>query len=111
FPYSVAGGGGEFVTLAKGGLPLGMFESMPYESETIDIHANDHLYFYTDGVTEAMNSDLDEYGEDRFKKAISATLNRTVKEQKSSLLADIHTFTGAEPQSDDLTLMVLRRAD
>ncbi len=109
FPYKVVKGQQDFVRLTAGGLPLGMFEHADYQSETIDIQPNDLLVFYSDGVTEAMDKKFEEYGENRFREAILANVNRTINEMRENIVKDIQHFVGSEPQSDDLTLMLARR--
>ncbi len=109
FPYKVTKGDEEFFRLTAGGLPLGMFDHAEYKSETIDVHPNDLLIFYSDGVTEAMDQKYQEYGENRFRECIVANVSRSIQDMKKSIVDDIQQFVGSEPQSDDLTLMLARR--
>jgi phosphoserine phosphatase RsbU/P len=68
------------------------------------------LLIYTDGMTEARNSAGEEYGIQRVKNA--ATLSRTATPDSliSGCLSDLHNFTAGTKQTDDLTLLAIRRA-
>lgn len=109
FPYLVRKSDPEFVRLTAGGLPLGMFENAEYKSETVNVESDDLLVFYSDGVTEAMNKKFEEYGENRFRECILKYVDNDVNDLKGKVIDDIQEFIGSEPQSDDLTLMVLKR--
>jgi sigma-B regulation protein RsbU (phosphoserine phosphatase) len=100
---------GERVFLDRGGLLLGMFEGVHYEEGTIDLSPGDRVFFYTDGVTEAMNGEGAEYGEERFCKLVEELPTRlTAAQMTRSILDDLYTFLdGGEPQ-DDVTVMALR---
>jgi sigma-B regulation protein RsbU (phosphoserine phosphatase) len=108
-PYVVNAASDDLRQLAAGGLPLGMFEDLPYQSETVTLHPGDHVLMYTDGVTEAMNPAMEEYGDVRFLKNVRRSLGLPLRELRESIHGDVHAFTGAEPQSDDLTFLLLRR--
>ena len=75
---------------------------------TLKLNYNDIVIYYTDGITEAMNSDKEEYGDDRFLNAIRKTPKFDIYEFKKLLLKDIYDFIGDEPLSDDLTMVILK---
>lgn len=75
---------------------------------TLKLNYNDIVIYYTDGITEAMNSEKEEYGEERFFKAIKDTPKFDIHEFKKLLLKDLWDFIGEEPLSDDLTMVVLK---
>ncbi len=109
YPFCINGRTKDVLALAEGGLPLGMFPNATYQEGTMVVRPDDLLVFYTDGVTEAKNKTFADYGDDRFKKCIEQFSTLDAKSVKTSILSDIHSFTGAEPQSDDLTLLVVKR--
>ncbi len=109
YPFCVNGKTKDVLALAEGGVPLGMFPNATYKEGTMVIRPNDLLVFYTDGVTEAKNKTFADYGDDRFKNCIERFVALDATGVKTSILSDIHSFTGAEPQSDDLTLLVVKR--
>lgn len=64
---------------------------------------------YTDGVTEAQEEDGNFFGEDRLKKVIDENLDKSALIIEDKILSALSNFTGDAPQSDDLTLMIIRR--
>ena len=67
------------------------------------------MILYTDGITDAMNSDEEFYGENK----LIDFLNNHNSENKivTKLLEDINKFTGSEEQFDDMTLVILNKHD
>lgn len=109
YPLCVNGRTNDLRTLAEGGLPLGMFPNATYAEGSMIVRPEDLLVFYTDGVTEAKNKTFADYGDERFKQLVERLAPLDASTVKNSILSDIHAFTGAEPQSDDLTLLVVKR--
>jgi sigma-B regulation protein RsbU (phosphoserine phosphatase) len=95
--------------LGASGMPLGMMDGGDYKAETVKLEPNDTIVLYTDGVTEAMDKSEELYGEDRFRKCISASLGSNVTDVKDKVMIDVREFVGLEPASDDITLLVARR--
>ncbi len=95
--------------LKAGGLPLGMFDFAEFQEETIQLSPAEGMVLYTDGVTEAMDRTFSEYGEDRLRKQILEAASGSVNFLKERILTDIEKFVAGEPQSDDLTFVVLKR--
>ena len=94
--------------LSSGGIPLGILENAPYESEITTLQAGDLLAIFTDGVTEAENIRQEEYGEVRFMVLLYANQTMTPPVLLNTILADIEHFVGNTPQHDDITLILLR---
>ena len=96
------------------GFPVGI--ALPDETlfrksislEKIKLKKDDMLVIYTDGVTEAMNERREQYGEDRLIAAIKKFGNRHPAEFIESLERDIKSFTGGEPQNDDITVVAIK---
>jgi len=97
------------IPLTSGGLPLGMFDFAEFQQETVTLDPKDTLILYTDGVTEAMNRSEKEYGEDRLLQAVERAGDKSAHEVKEAIVTDVDKFVAGEPQSDDLTVMVLKR--
>lgn len=98
----------------QGIMPEGMALGLPpelYYVQELDVKMapGDLLVFYTDGVTEAMNAKEEEYGEDRFMDSIHRHASGPFDKLIESLLNEIQDFCGDFEQSDDITLMILRR--
>lgn len=109
FPFLLRSSNAEVTKLSAGGLPLGMFDHAEYRSEIVPIDPESVLVLYSDGVTEAMNPRQEEYGDDRFIRCLTKNLDKDARTLRQTTVADIQKFVGTEPQSDDLTLMVVKR--
>jgi len=96
------------------GIPLGL--TLPDEIsfrdslqvDRLKLKKDDVLVIYTDGVTEAMNSRNEQYGNDRLTKFIREHSTLTPTEFAAALDQDIISFTGNAPQNDDITLVVIK---
>ena len=76
-----------------------------FSEHEIDMASGSRVFFYSDGVTEAINSSLEEYGPGRILKHLN---NQTATVQ--SLLNDVHVFTAGYPESDDVTVVMIAAA-
>jgi sigma-B regulation protein RsbU (phosphoserine phosphatase) len=68
------------------------------------------ILFYTDGVTEAMDREHRQFGEDRLEEIIVKHAFAKPGHFKNILKGEIESFTGNEPQSDDITYVIVQRA-
>jgi len=94
--------------LEAGGVVLGLFEAATFEQEELMLEQGDVLLAFSDGVTEAMNSESEEFTDDRLIACANAHLGETPQQVLDALLADVHTFCAGEPQSDDVTAVLVR---
>ena len=102
--------------ILKPGLMLAGMEYIRYKQQTVQLRKGDILFLYTDGVTEAMDKDENQYGEDRLKKILSFgekysegfTENQIAESVCKAVRADIEQFTDGAEQSDDITMLCIR---
>jgi len=96
---------------SNGGIAFGMLDMVfPYQSDTIVLQPGERLLLYTDGVTEAMNSDGMQYDtSDTLKKFMLRNRPAAAETFINALMADVAQFTGSAPQSDDITALYLLR--
>jgi phosphoserine phosphatase RsbU/P len=76
---------------------------------TVPLERDDCLVLYTDGVTEALNSDGDEFGLDRMSQSVRASATEGTPAVVKTIIEDVRNFTGANPQNDDITLIAIRK--
>lgn len=101
--------------LEKGGVMLGMFpndvlsEISEFEQETIQLGSGDVVLFYTDGVTETINTDGDLYEEERLEAVAQRVKGESADQICQAIYDDVIAFQGEAEQFDDLTLMVLKK--
>jgi serine phosphatase RsbU (regulator of sigma subunit) len=76
--------------------------------ETIQLERGDKLFFYSDGITEAMNEKRDEYGEERLMAMAERTNGLSAEQSRDAVMADVAEFLGTVHPQDDQTLVVLQ---
>jgi sigma-B regulation protein RsbU (phosphoserine phosphatase) len=99
---------GTVIRLEPGGTVIGLIENADYVQGSVEICPGDILVAFTDGISEAMNLDDEEWGEDRLLEASSTSRAATAQELLEQLFEAATQFAGAAPQHDDMTLVVLR---
>ena len=90
------------------GMPLGLFDGIPYESFQKQLVPGDMLYTYTDGVSEAMNSDGELFGEGRLKETLCLHSDLNPRSLCVAMRRAITDFTLDCEQSDDITMLALK---
>jgi sigma-B regulation protein RsbU (phosphoserine phosphatase) len=99
----------EIIKLEKGGIILGVTKTpFPYESENIELKHDDVIILYTDGVTEAMNAEEEEFSDRRLESLSLKLSEKSAAEILNSIQDEINTFTYGTPQSDDITIIALK---
>ena len=81
------------------------FEGIKYRQDEFDLNPGDSLFVYTDGVTEATNSNNELFGEERLLTSINKNKDSVPVEILPELRKDIDEFVGTAPQFDDITMM------
>ena len=100
---------GDVAPVESTGFPLGIFDTGPYEARTIDLAPGDTLFLFTDGLSEARNRSDQEYGTDRIADFLRENPGLPPQDLAAACLRDVNSFLDGEPQTDDLTMMVLRK--
>lgn len=76
---------------------------------SVPLERDDCLVLYTDGVTETLNSEGDEYGVDRMMQSVRASANDGASAIVKTIIEDVREFTGSVPQNDDITVIAIRK--
>jgi sigma-B regulation protein RsbU (phosphoserine phosphatase) len=100
---------GRVTELDQRGIVLGAFEEIRLEEQRLDLAPGDALILYTDGVTEALNGDGEEFGEDRLAAVIAASRDASADETIGAICGALAAFTGGAEPADDVTVVVVRR--
>ena len=90
------------------GMPLGLFDGLPYDVYTLQLEAGDMLYAYTDGVTEAMDSEGNLFGEDRLMETLYNYVDFNPRSVGVGVRRAITDYTLDCEQSDDITMLILK---
>ena len=95
------------------GMVVGIDSGSVFDRITVDfavpLEHNDCLVLYTDGVTETLNSEGDEYGVDRMMQSVRASANDGAQAIVKRIIEDMREFTGSVPQNDDITVIAIRK--
>ena len=100
-----ADGTAEYLKI-KHSLVLSASRKARYTAVDLQLKKNDKIILYTDGVTEAMNCSKQLFGEEQLLKTLSSH-NASPEETVHLIRSEVSAFAGAEPQNDDITLLVL----
>jgi len=107
-PLVIAGRDGRAVMrLAAGGPPVGLLPQAQYQSSTVDLVGGGLLVLFTDGVSEAMNSREEEWGEASLIAAVKDSERRDPTGIVESVFRSADAFAGEAPQHDDMTIVVV----
>ncbi|PYJ26033.1 MAG: hypothetical protein DME91_00795 [Verrucomicrobia bacterium] len=95
------------------GMVVGIDSGNVFDRLTSDfavaLERDDCLVLYTDGVTEALNSEGDEFGLDRMAQSVRGSATGGAPAIVKKVIEDVRTFTGANPQNDDITLIAIHK--
>jgi sigma-B regulation protein RsbU (phosphoserine phosphatase) len=107
-PMVYRAGTGEIEELGTTGIALGVMDTAIYTEQGCGLSPGDILLLYTDGITEADSEAEGMFGEERLRNGLIRYHNLPSREIMDSVLHDVRAFTAGYPQSDDMTLMVLK---
>lgn len=100
--------GGEVIRLDKGGLILGIMQGIKYQTGEERVGTGDLLYLFTDGVSEALNSEGEQFTEERLEQVLRSNSTFTASEILESIRKEIALFVGDSPQSDDIAQVCVK---
>ena len=108
-PLLVRAADGSVVELDPPGVVLGVLEDVELVEESLQLGPGDALVMFTDGVTEAINEEGRQFGEERLKELLVDTSGHGAGDLVDLIDAAVQAFAGECPQFDDFTLVVLKR--
>jgi phosphoserine phosphatase RsbU/P len=94
--------------LTTGGLICGLFPTATYDEETVALRTGDVLVIFSDGISEALNAEGEEFGDDRIQACIERLPHDNVQAMLDGLVSTVREFASGTVQSDDMTAVVLR---
>lgn len=100
---------GKIEWLEKGGMPLGVVETLNLANNFLQIKKGDHLLFYTDGVTDAQSADGTLFGEERLFNVLNLYKDMPYPSLIESVDGKLSEFRGDAPPSDDITFLSIQR--
>jgi len=95
--------------MPRGSMVLGMMPNVPFAEQQADFEVGDTVVVYSDGVSEAMNEAEDFFGDERLQALVVETAGMSAADAGAHILMRLSAFVGDAVQSDDVSLLVLRR--
>ncbi len=95
--------------LDKGGTALGMLESFPYEEDVISLAPGDTIIMFSDGISEAMDANRQQFGAERLEAIIRQNVASSAGTIIGKIVEAAQWHAGLAPQADDMTLLVIKR--
>ncbi len=108
-PYRIGPGGLAEPLEQTGGTPLGMFQWNQYGAGMVQLNPGDALFLYTDGVPEATNVEVEDFTDGRLLEVLREAATLPSREMIDTVNSRLMAFTAGAPQSDDITMMAIRR--
>jgi sigma-B regulation protein RsbU (phosphoserine phosphatase) len=94
--------------LSTGSMLLGAFDFAEYHGQKTKLEPNDVLVVFSDGVTEAVNTTNQLFGDRRLEQLVKESAGLSAKDIKDRIEREVLTFTRGLPQGDDITLIALK---
>lgn len=106
--YLRADSDSEFRQLTSGGLVAGAFEHSAYEQETVQMRSDDLLFLYTDGLTEALNLEGEEFGTGRMMETLKSIASLSADQIRDVVARRVKEWCAGMSLYDDLTFVVMK---
>jgi len=90
------------------GLSDGEYFEQTLEEYSVDLNENDTIVLYTDGVTEAKNEQLEDFGDKQFLQVLQSNINLNAEELSNKIVKEITVFSSGHEQYDDITLVIFK---
>jgi sigma-B regulation protein RsbU (phosphoserine phosphatase) len=100
---------GKIIKLKSGGMIMGVMPTLvPYQKESTALEKDDMIIMFTDGITEAMDEDFNEFSDEKLEKLSVGLAELSAQEALQSILNEVNKFTNGTEQSDDITCIVIK---
>jgi sigma-B regulation protein RsbU (phosphoserine phosphatase) len=102
------GGPGEVIRLDTGGPVIGLLPAWSYQQGSVTLCPGDLFVSFTDGISEAMNGAMEEWGEEQLIATVAPACEHPLDDLIMRIMAGADMHTGTAPQHDDMTLVLAR---
>lgn len=111
YPYIIENSGAVRQLKVRTGIPLGIFGDTPYLTSSYSFRPNEILVVTTDGITDALSSNNDFYGEAQLTAALASLAHKDTQSLTELLIAEVKRFSSGAEQADDITILTLQYKD
>jgi serine phosphatase RsbU (regulator of sigma subunit) len=108
-PPLIVHAAGTVENLSSGGLPLGIMTDSPYREGRTQLQPGDVLVIYSDGVSEAVNPQGEEFGAPRLHSVVGLNIERSAAGIRDRIESALTKFSQGTPAADDITLVIVKR--
>ena len=108
-PYIIRKDGQVECLPLSGNCMIGAIEGLDFVEGKTQLDKNETLVLFTDGVNEAVNTSFEEYGDQRFMNILGTSKPDDCKGLINNIVTNVKEFTGDAPQSDDITILTMKR--
>ncbi len=110
-PLVVVDKDGDMRMIDADGMSIGWMDDVEFENVAIDLSIGDRVFMYSDGVPEAMDSKLDEYGDKRMLRVIDAGRDKPLPDTVGDLVTSVQKWCGRTGPRDDVSILALEVTD
>lgn len=107
-PPAVVKANGEINYLTEGGMVMGVFPDVPYDRGFVRLETGDTVVGCTDGITEAMDRQANEYGNERLVEVVKRNAAKPAAQIVETVLDDVERYSRGGPHDDDRILFILK---
>ena len=100
---------GTITQLSSGGFPLGIIHGAEFELGETHLDIGEALVVYSDGVSEAVNLEDEEFGMERLSEVVKKNINASAAGMRDKVESALSAFTQTAPANDDITLVIVKR--
>jgi phosphoserine phosphatase RsbU/P len=108
YPYHYRNDSKRLESLESGTHPMGISEKLPCGKDTVEWSDGDILALYIDGITEAENSEGEEFGVERLESLIINNTNSSASELRDHIIHELNKHCQGDAYKDDITLMIVK---
>jgi serine phosphatase RsbU (regulator of sigma subunit) len=108
-PPLIVHSAGTVENLSSGGLPLGIMTNASYREGRTQLQPGDVLVIYSDGVSEAVNPQGEEFGAPRLHSVVGLNIERSAAGIRDRIESALTKFAQGTPAADDITLVIVKR--
>ena len=106
-PYMLSPGQKPETVKGTHGIPLGSMPGMDYGHDRIKLKTGDKIFLYTDGISEAVNTQDELFGEDKLSAILSSCDSKGAEDISRLILSEVQSFANGAEQADDITMLIL----
>jgi len=107
-PLVIRAGTEQIDELKPTGIAIGVIEDIAFDQDLVHLQDGDVVVLYTDGVTEAINTNTEDFGIPRLIQTVKDSVSLPAQDIVDTIVTRVSEYCGTQPQHDDITLLVIK---